>query len=585
MDLEDVIRKKHAGDDEQLEFIFSDAPKIVVTAPAGCGKTTAMISKIVREVCLNNTIGYKKILAITFSVNAAIRIKDSVKELLPDIVDDPRIILSKIDVANYHNFAMRLLYKYGYVLNDNFRTFDRFLIIDDETVINEGFLVFDDVERFKELDSSIRRFQLEKLNDSIDKYWDILNDNLIEKNIITYNGIIVAAIKLLSISTVSHFYTSYYQMVIIDEFQDTNLICYLLVKKLFSNNKVIFLGDSIQKIYGYLGAIDDAFRFVSKNYTVKNIVFKNNYRFKDNERMKHLDRLVRDYVDKYKPSALTASLLIKKLKTDRDEVDFICNGIKRIIKNNSDVAVLVRSRWQGEAIINKLKDEQIEFFNALYLETDAEYIKFYNVVIEEFQNNVSGKAVKCALDKCLKAVKKREFEIYNNPRKKYIFDSLYKLLNTLFKISRTWYGTSRDRYINIDFTLRNKGLKHMLQYLDEKVILTTIHAAKGLEWDYVIIPQMNAGIVPSWSYVCKICHSKYGYNEGGDYCENKFIPDMEKILKEEMRIYYVALTRAKKDVFITANTGENKYNYNKRTNCFINLPGLKLQEFEWSDYF
>lgn len=48
MSAEETIRNKHTGDNEQLEFIFSDEPKIIVTAPAGCGKTTAMVSKIAR---------------------------------------------------------------------------------------------------------------------------------------------------------------------------------------------------------------------------------------------------------------------------------------------------------------------------------------------------------------------------------------------------------------------------------------------------------------------------------------------------------------------------------------------------------
>ena len=50
MGLEEVIRRKHSGDNEHMEFIFSEEKKIIVTAPAGCGKTTAMISKIAWEL-------------------------------------------------------------------------------------------------------------------------------------------------------------------------------------------------------------------------------------------------------------------------------------------------------------------------------------------------------------------------------------------------------------------------------------------------------------------------------------------------------------------------------------------------------
>ena len=50
MGLEDIIREKHSGDNEHLDFIFSEEKKIIVTAPAGCGKTTAMVSKIAWEL-------------------------------------------------------------------------------------------------------------------------------------------------------------------------------------------------------------------------------------------------------------------------------------------------------------------------------------------------------------------------------------------------------------------------------------------------------------------------------------------------------------------------------------------------------
>ena len=585
MNVENVIRYKHAGDDEQLDFIFSDDTRMIVMAPAGCGKTTAMVSKIARELCSGAIGSNKKVLAMTYSVNAAIRIKDSVKDLLPEIVTNPGSLLKKVDIANYHNFAMKLLHKYGYALNNNLINLGDFRIMDDKSVIIQGLLTEAEEYVFDKLEDVLLSFKDQDLSDCLKSYWGILNNKLINRNIITYNGILIAAIQLLSIDSVAHFYSNYYQMIIIDEFQDTNLLGYLLVDKIVSNNKVIFLGDDIQKIYGFLGAIDDALGLVRQRYNAKMIMFKNNYRFKNNSRMRQMDLFVRDYADNYQPSTLSASLLIKKLKTDDDEINFISEGVKNIVKACNDVAILVRAGWQGQTIVKKFEKEGIHFFNALYAETDAEYIKFYKVAVDEFHKNVSGKAVQRALHRCLEAVKARKQEVYTDPNKKYIFDSLYKLMEKLFEISRTWDGTSKDRYINIDYCLGNKGLKHMMEYLDEKVILTTIHSAKGLEWDYVILPQMNASVFPSWKHVCKACHDVYGCNEGFDYCISEFVPEMERKFKEELSTYYVALTRAKRDVFVTVNTGLNPWNHRKKTNCFVNLPGLIHQDYQWRDYF
>ena len=197
MDVERILRDKHSGDNEQLDFIFSDEKIIIVTAPAGCGKTTAMISKIARELYKGTIPGNKKVLAMTFSVNAAMRIKDNVKKLLPDIVNNPHILLNKVDIANYHNFAMRLLHKYGFVLNNNFTNLSCFQIVDESKLINFGLLSSIEETELKKLETAIINSNYDELCSAIDTYWDILNQKLISNSIITYNGIIVAAIKLL----------------------------------------------------------------------------------------------------------------------------------------------------------------------------------------------------------------------------------------------------------------------------------------------------------------------------------------------------------------------------------------------------
>lgn len=124
----------------------------------------------------------------------------------------------------------------------------------------------------------------------------------------------------------------------------------------------------------------------------------------------------------------------------------------------------------------------------------------------------------------------------------------------------------------------------MMEYLDEKVVLTTIHSSKGLEWDYVILPQMNASVFPSWKHVCKHCNEIKGCDAGYDYCISKFAPEMKRKMSEEMSTYYVALTRAKKEVFFTVNTGINQYGHVKKTNCLVNLPNLLHQDYEWDDH-
>ena len=218
----------------------------------------------------------------------------------------------------------------------------------------------------------------------------------------------------------------------------------------------------------------------------------------------------------------------------------------------------------------------------MFRDTDIEFLKFYEVAIDEFHNATgsSGKAVQKDLLNCLEAVRQRQNEIYSSARRKIVYDAMYKLLEVLFEESKKWEGTSKDRYENIDFILGSKGLKHMMQYIEEKVVLTTIHASKGLEWEYVIIPRMNAYAFPT-GYMCRTCREVHSCNDGFDYCKFLFGTLMEKTFKEEISVFYVAITRAKKNVFLTVNTGLNQWNHTKQTSCLIELPGLSHNDYDW----
>ena len=298
MELKEVIKEKLSKDEEQLNFIFSDKMNIIVTAPAGCGKTTAMITKIAWELSTGHIHSNKKVLAMTFSVNAAMKIKDSLKILLPDLVSNPTYYLSEVDVANYHNFAMRVLFKHGYCLNSEFMNLSDFQVVDDADKNIKDNLDEMELEMFQKLNITLKTSNKIDLEIVINNYWNILNKKLITKHIITYNGILVAAIKLLQKEQIKKFYKKYYEMVIVDEFQDTNLLGYLLICELIGDNISIFLGDDVQKIYGFMGAVEKIFDMISITVPTETFEFKNNYRFKKNNRIRELDSLIRNYAER-----------------------------------------------------------------------------------------------------------------------------------------------------------------------------------------------------------------------------------------------------------------------------------------------
>ena len=75
IDIVNNIKKIHSNDDTQLDIITSKEKKIIIEAAAGSGKTKVLISSIAYKLATNCFSSNKKILALTFSVNAAYKIK------------------------------------------------------------------------------------------------------------------------------------------------------------------------------------------------------------------------------------------------------------------------------------------------------------------------------------------------------------------------------------------------------------------------------------------------------------------------------------------------------------------------------
>ena len=586
MDTKEKIKARHSNDIDQLNVIFSEESSIVVTAPAGCGKTTTMVSKIAWELSSNHIELNKKILAMTFSVSGAMKIRDSIKELLPQIVNAPERLLEQIDVSNYHQFSMKLLNKYGSVLLPGMTELNSFLFVDEGSTNIASLLSTEHQTILTSFQTALKKADTKKIKDNLEAYWEVLRDYLIPKKIMTYNGLLVSAIMLLQKhEKIAKFYQKYYQMIIVDEFQDTNFLSFFFLKQLIEGNRTVFIGDDIQRIYGFIGAVKNIFSLAIDEYKSKQFFFKKNYRFSENTHLTELDLLIRNYGENY-CSKLSANAKIKTFTTDEDEIRFVVEGVKQIINKTSDnVAVLVRANYLGNSISSELNANGIKYFNCLYKDTDVECERFYNLAINEFNKRaINGKINIKDMDGCLRSIYEHKNKVIESNKRDYIFNSLYKLMEILFDKSKEWCSTPEERFDLISFSLDNKGLQHMMEYMNERVILSTIHTAKGLEWQYVIVPGLVSYSFPV-SQVCKECKKNYNCVEGYNYCKPSFKLEMENLFKEELSVFYVALTRAKKEVFFTASNGDNPFGYPKKTSCFINLPGINWMEFSWKENF
>ncbi|MGV2939341.1 UvrD-helicase domain-containing protein [Mesobacillus sp. LC4] len=584
------IEEIHGSDIEQLGFIFSEDKRLIVTAPAGCGKTKSMVSKIAYEIVSNEKINFKKILALTFSINAAAKIKEDTQQILPLLLGKELDVAKKLSVSNYHNFSMKLIRRHGHIINEDLVDIDSFLIAPESAREIMRKLTESEHSILLNYDSYLKEINIEKLVELEKDYLKILKEKLIPNNLMTFNGLLLIAVRLLGIKTIRSFYQKYFCMVIVDEFQDTNYLSYRLITSLIGENKIVLMGDDIQKIYGFLGAIPNLFSYMASRYKIKEIEFKTNHRFKENKRMSELDRYLRGIFKNYEKIELyeeKAMANFKFFKTTSGEAKFIVNHILQNTANGKKASVLVRAGFAASHVINELEKMQIPYFNGLFSDQNPEYVMFHDITLTLFiEESGLGKVVsQKVLNKVLSRLVEKRNIIINNPANMYIFDSLYRLLEILFQSLKYSGLTKIEKHNKVMFILANGSLKHLLNEMDEPITLTTIHGSKGLEWDYVYLPEMTSYIFPSSRSICSDCGRNGGNTLYEKTCEFNFLSQFKTRFEEELSLFYVAVTRAKQDVYLFANMDRNRFGHTKRASCLVRLPNLELRtDFEKKNF-
>ncbi len=578
------IQEKHQGDEKQLDVIFSPEKRILVEAPAGYGKTHTMVSRIAYMIASNQIPSPKRLLALTFSVNAAYKIKKDVSRDIPMLLDGVGKeinIKDKSYISNYHGFCRKLLKKYGQKLHPNLLNLDTLQSIDDsdtrrlmQTYKN---LSLPDAELLSEFNISVKDIKGKKLKEKIDKYNAIVISELLPKGAIPFNAIITLTIKLFKdYPNILSFYQNYYTTVLVDEFQDTNILSYWLLHFLIiDKTNVVFLGDSLQRIYGFIGAVPNLLSRAEEKFGLTTISLDKNYRFASNQNMLQLDKIIRQ--NAVTPFANPDSLVseIKFVVYDdqpTESLELVKKSVSIINANpDSHVAIIVKQRGVNiNNIIETFDLNKIPYFFGLFTDDDPNYLTFNRKCLYEFieqiklQNRITKKFAKLHL---------------NQIRDLYVDDSsplikaLFELLNVFWERLFMDYSflSNEDKINLIKDSFEHNGLKQYMEFLDAKIIISTVHAAKGLEWDYVILPDMEQDLFPNWFGLCSTCKCKSD-------CNLIIDKSNEKKFLEELSVFYVAVTRARKQVYFSASKTQLT-NFNtkfKNISCFMKLPGLKV---------
>ena len=202
-EIKEKISIQHGGDERQLDVIFSDSPRLIVEAPAGYGKTTTMISRIAYLYASGGIPNPKRILGLTFSVNAALKVKRVVAEKLPALLgsqNSPVTLSNKVTVTNYHGFCKGILKKYGFLVSDVLRKdINLFRAVNDSEITKhvklKTALTTQELNQLTSVETEIKQAQIPDIK-TIHSYNEIVIKKLLPIEYVTHNAVIMLVLEI-----------------------------------------------------------------------------------------------------------------------------------------------------------------------------------------------------------------------------------------------------------------------------------------------------------------------------------------------------------------------------------------------------
>lgn len=585
---------------KQKEAVLHQDGPMLVLAGAGSGKTKVLTSRI--AYLIDNGVSPANILAITFTNKAAREMKERVINLVG-------YDANYIQISTFHSLGLKIIKE-----NYEFLGYDKnFIILDsDDTLTIVKKLMkelnmnpkFYNAKQIRNKISSAKnelitpeKFNKIEFDSQIVTLYKKYCQKLKQGNSVDFDDLLILPIKLFEISpNILESYQERYKYLLIDEYQDTNEAQYVFSKMLAAKYRNIFVvGDNDQAIYAFRGANFKNILNFEKDYPdCKTILLEENYRSTQtilnaaNSVIKHNKKRK----DKNLWSNNDIGEKIKYIKTDdeKSEGEFVTKEIKKLVNEKKvsydDIAVLYRTNAQSRSIEEAMLKANIPykiigsfyFYNRkeikdllCYLrlinnpKDDVSLMRVINVPKRGIGNVTIGHITDAAeqnnisMFEAIISGKELAFkQIIENLQKTCQNLSLTEMVEEVLEKSGMKEELTKEKTLENEIRLENLeefksitknyeeefGEISLDDFLNEislvsdvtehtdgtnKVSLMTTHAVKGLEFDYVFIIGMEEGIFPHYNSIME------GTNDA---------------IEEERRLCYVAITRAKKDLWI-----------------------------------
>ncbi|MFN8387797.1 MAG: UvrD-helicase domain-containing protein [Anaerolineales bacterium] len=343
-----------------------NGPVLVVAGP-GSGKTRVLTQRIAYLIAEEGVRPWQ-ILAVTFTNKAAKEMQERVKKLLPDQATEG------IMLGTFHSICARILRREAEHLpiESNFVIFDA----DDQERIVKNVIrelnINEKLYRPASVHGSISRAKNELIgaddyptltyrDEVVKRVYAEYQKRLIASNAVDFDDILVYTARLLEENpSVRDKYAQRFRHVLVDEFQDTNLAQYALVKELASFNKNVFcVGDPDQSIYAWRGAdYRNIHRFEQDFPDAQTILLEQNYRSRQNildAAMGVIDRAQNRRKKKlFSDRGEGEKIFFYEAPDDYAEASFVVDSIAQLVASRQfepgDCAVMYRTNAMSRLI-------------------------------------------------------------------------------------------------------------------------------------------------------------------------------------------------------------------------------------------
>lgn len=626
--------------DRQKEAVQKTDGPVLILAGAGAGKTKTITYRILH--LLRMGIKPSNVLAITFTNKAAKEMRERVFKLIQEDkgLNIPISFTERPFVSTFHSLGVHIIkenaQKFG--LTRHFTIFDR---SDSRRAVKNALeeigldpkqyepnTILSIISKEKGNSINFAKFSETAGNDYmrgvISKVWEKYEAALRKEKALDFDDLLLKTVELLEQNeTVRTHYQNVWQYVHIDEYQDTNKVQYRIARLIAGERKnICVVGDVDQNIYSWRGADIKNILSFEKDYPGSQmVVLEENYRSTQTilEVANHIIKKNKNRFEKNLFTRQGAGELITLYQAfdENDEARFIAERSNELIENGTDpreIAVLYRANFQSraleEAMLSKGVAYQVlgtKFFERKEVKDVLSFIRaaLNRDSLSDLQRviNVPARGIgKVTIAKIFsgmaadlpRAVKEKWDSfctMLDDVAKKSMSEKpsdLVKYVVTRTGLEQSFKDSGLDedleRLENVrelatlatkyDFMMPGEGVAKLLEdaalasdqdEMEEDapaLRMMTIHASKGLEFQYVFITGLEQDLFPH-----KAMSSKSDKRDD----------------EEERRLFYVALTRAKKKLFLTQASMRTIFGSRQVTvpsEFIFDIPDKYLEETE-----